>query len=60
MFSTGSNEKDLYEILGVERTASDSEIKKSYRKLALKHHPDRNLNNKEEAEKKVQRDFSSI
>lgn len=38
-----------YEILGVERDASDSEIKKSFRKLALKWHPDKNVGNSEES-----------
>ena len=34
--------RDYYDILGVPRTASNDEIKKSYRRLAMKHHPDRN------------------
>ena len=37
--------KDLYEILGVARDASDADLKKAFRGLAMKYHPDRNPGN---------------
>ncbi len=45
-----SHQRDYYEVLGVTKTASIEEIKSSYRKAALKWHPDRSPENKEEAE----------
>jgi len=51
MAEKGKKGRDFYEILGVERTANQGQIKSAYRKLAMKYHPDKNPGNEEAAEK---------
>lgn len=53
MFSTGNKSTKLYDILGISSTANDAEIKKAYRKKAMKYHPDKSTSqNKESNEEK--------
>lgn len=57
-----SKYEDFYKILGVQKTASEDEIKKAYRKLAMKYHPDKNPNDKaaEEKFKEISRAYETL
>lgn len=51
LIPTSNTKRDYYEVLGIQRSASDQEIKSAYRKLAMQHHPDRNPDNPAAEEK---------
>lgn len=52
--------KDYYDLLGIEKTASESDIKKAYRKLAMKYHPDKFSNASEKEKKEAEEKFKEV
>ena len=55
-----ANKKDPYKVLGLDSSATDEEIKKAYRRLAMKYHPDRVENMGEEMKKNAEAQFREI
>lgn len=55
-----SKRKDYYKILGIEKHATDLEIKKAYRKRALVHHPDRHANETDEVKREQEKKFKEV
>ena len=53
-------EKDLYNILGINKNASEAEIKSAYKKLALKYHPDRQANKSDTEKKEAEEKFKEV
>lgn len=58
--TSGSSHKDPYKVLGIEHTASDDEVKKAYRRLAMKYHPDKVSGLGEEQKKNAEAQFREI
>lgn len=52
--------KDYYKTLGINKDASDQDIKRAYRKLAIKYHPDKHANSKPEEKKKGGRNIQRV
>ena len=52
--------KDYYKVLGVDKSATDDQIKSAYRKLAMKYHPDKFSTASEEEKKKAEEQFKEI
>ena len=58
--SSAKSAKDPYKVLGIERTATDEEVKKAYRRMAMKYHPDKVANMSEDIRKNAEAQFREI